>query len=147
LYQDGDLVMITPDAVKGIIEVKSTIDISEFRGIANKLAGNAEFILRDQSEDTSIFVGLFTYDSEITSNHSKRILNELQSIAEENKNQVINHLSLGKSLFIRYWASSPTRERDYNKWHSYLLESKAAGYFINNVVDSVAEDSVDLNQD
>jgi hypothetical protein len=40
--------MITPDSVRGIIEVKTKLDkISELEKITNKLAGNLEFIDND----------------------------------------------------------------------------------------------------
>lgn len=147
LYQDGDLVMVTTDAVKGIIEVKSNIGISDFSKITKKLADNAEFILKDRPGNPSIFVGLFSYDSQITMNHSERILSDIQTTAKQDRNRIINHFSLGESLFVRFWDSSPYGNSNYDKWHSYLLERKAAGYFINNVVDAVVNDSVYLNQD
>ncbi len=147
LYQDGDLVMLTSDAVKGIIEVKSNIEIAGFRQIIEKLADNAQFIYEGRIDETGIFVGLFAYDSNIGKNHSRRVLEELRSVANQRKQRVVNHVALGQSLFIRYWATSPTRRANYDQWHSYWLHRKACGYFVNNVVDSVAEESVSINED
>lgn len=151
LYQDGDLVMITSDSVKGIIEVKSTISkICELTKYAKVLVDNTEFICNGfeyKDERESIFVGLFSYDSELRESHSKQALERLGSIAGGDRKRVVTHLCLGSSLFIRFWDTFPHSEPDYNSWHSYWLDSKAPGYFINNVVDAVARDSVKLNQD
>jgi hypothetical protein len=76
-------------------------------------------------------------------------LNTLKSVAGENPKRVVNLLCLGRSLFVRFWSQSPESksELDYNKWHSYWLKDKAPGYFINNVVGAMANDSVRVNQD
>lgn len=153
LYQDGDLVMITPDSVKGIIEVKTKIyNISELEKFTNNLADNLEFIDNDyyyKNSNDNIFAGLFSYDSNLKDTDSTQILNRLKSVAGGNPKRVVNHLCLGSSLFVRFWSQSPESKPklDYNKWHSYSLNAKAPGYFINNVVGAMAKDSVRVNQD
>lgn len=151
LYQDGDLVMITPDSVKGIIEVKTKLDkISDLEKFTKKLAGNLEFIYNDccyENSRNNIFAGLFSYDSTLKETRSTEILNVLKSVAGGDHKRVVNHLCLGRSLFVRFWSQSPESEPGYNKWHSYYLKDIAPGYFINNVVDAMATDSVRVNQD
>lgn len=151
LYRDGDLVMITPDSVKGIIEVKTRIyNMNDFRNITTKLIDNLEFIYNDNYNENiggNIFAGLFSYDSNLNENHSSEILDVIQEIARGDKKRVINQVCLGESLFVRFWDQSPLSEPNYNNWHSYWLEFKASGYFVNNVVDAVAKDSVRVNQD
>lgn len=153
LYQDGDLVMITPDSVKGIIEVKTKIyNMSELKDFTNNLAGNLEFIDNDycyRNSKNNIFVGLFSYDTDLKDTHSTQILNTLKSVAGGNPKRVVNHLCLGSSLFVRFWSQSPESKSklNYNKWHSYWLKTKAPGYFINNIVGAMAKDSVRVNQD
>jgi len=46
LYKDGELVFVTSDAVKGIIEVKSKIYRNTLKDTLSKLADNAEFAYR-----------------------------------------------------------------------------------------------------
>ena len=146
LYKDGDLVIVTSDAVKGIIEVKSSIDISAFKRTIKKLAENAEFINENRGDDLTCFVGLFAYETSVERNHSLRVLQELRAVADQQQRRVINHVSLGESFFVRYWASSPDRQPNYDQWHSYWLNRSASGYFVNNVVDSVAGESVGRNE-
>lgn len=146
LFQDGDLVMVTSDAVLGIIEVKTRTDINQFAPVIIRLAENAERIYESLNDDRNIFVGLFAYDSNLSDHHSQRVLETLQSTANQDVKRVINHVSLGNSFFVRFWPKSPYGDSHYNKWHSYWVERQSHGYFINNVVDSVAEDSVSLNE-
>ena len=151
LYRDGDLVIITPDSVKGIIEVKTKIsNISKFTDATTNLVNNLEFIYDDRYNAAiggDIFAGLFSYDSDLQERHSLDILDVIQQISEGDKKRVINHVCLGDSLFVRFWDQSPFSEPNYNQWHSYWLKSKASGYFVNNVVDAMAKDSVRVNQE
>jgi hypothetical protein len=150
LYRDGELVFITSDAVKGIIEVKSTVRTVELREILSKLAANAEFAYRHSSTlrpRNGLYVGLFAYDTYMNQKHSGRVLLELRRAARGSESRIVNHLSLGDSLFVRFWDRSPSGEDGYDRWHSYYLGSKSAGYFVNNVMHMIAEESVDINQD
>lgn len=150
LYRDGDLVFITSDAVKGIIEVKSTVRTVELSEILSKLAANAEFAHKQSSKSgvkNRMYVGLFAYDAYMSEKHSRRVLLEVMRAARGSESRIVNHLSLGDSLFVRFWDRSPSGEDGYNRWHSYYLGSKSAGYFVNNVVHMLAEESVNINQD
>jgi hypothetical protein len=150
LYRDGELVFITSDAVKGIIEVKSTVRTAELREILAKLAANAEFANKQSLKSGAqnrIYVGLFVYDTYMSQRHSGRVLLELRRAARGSERRIINHLALGDSLFVRFWDRSPSGEDGYNRWHSYYLGSKSAGYFVNNIVHMLAEESVNINQD
>jgi len=146
LFQDGDLVMVTSDAVLGIVEVKTRIEIGELDAVFKKLADNAERIYERLNNRRSLFVGLFAYDSDLQDSHSQRVLEKLQSSANQTMSRIVNHVSLGDSFFVRFWSKSPYGEIHYNKWHSYRVERQSHGYFINNVVDAVAEDSVSSNE-
>ncbi len=148
LHKDGELVFVTSDAVKGIIEVKSKIYRNTIEDVLSKLGDNAEFIYRNLTDlDETLFVGLFAYEIELENLRSTHVLDALESSARHNRIRVVNHLSLGDSFFIRFWETSPHWEQGYNKWRAYKLNRKAPGYFINNVVHAVAEDSVSSNQD
>ncbi|NOT63127.1 MAG: hypothetical protein HOP19_23205 [Acidobacteria bacterium] len=154
LFLDGDIVMVTPDAVRGIIEIKTKIyNVSDFTAKAQTLADNADFILSaypSQFRDLpqKIFVGIFSYETDLKQHDHQELLSALQTLAQHNPHKVINHAAFGQSQFIRFWETDPSSElpsTGYNQWHSYYLKNKAAGYFVNNVVDSVASNSVSLN--
>jgi hypothetical protein len=44
LHQEGDLIFVTPDAVKGIIEVKSTLRRGELSKVLDVLAGKVKMV-------------------------------------------------------------------------------------------------------
>src|ERR1039457_377758 len=58
LYQDGDLVIITPDLCMGVIEVKTRLDPTKLREAIQKLADCREYVSR--SAQCSPFTGLFS---------------------------------------------------------------------------------------
>src|SRR5689334_2544349 len=57
LYRDGDLVFVTPDACRGIVEVKTRVTLPSFRDAVGKLAENGHFIRRSNST-RPLFAGL-----------------------------------------------------------------------------------------
>ncbi len=157
LYRDGDLVFVTVDAVRGIVEVKSRL--SSLPPVLSKLAKNAEFIqegkdklshdLLNPSPSKELFVGLFCYDWEFAEERVNSILQALQKSARGKDVRVINHLSLGSSLFIHYQKFRPELQMvpgAHRRWHSYYMENLAQGYFIFNAVASVARVSVSQNK-
>lgn len=141
LFKDGELAFVTPDAVVGIIEVKSALDNSGFdRAIAQ---------LVDQAHIASCptryrkFFGLFAYESTVGSRHA---LQRLREAANHKGGTTIDLVCLGPNHFIKWWMCDPTnRKRTIYRWHSYRIEGRAAGYFIHNVVEAVSPHSVGEN--
>lgn len=146
LFRDGDLLFLTPDAVEGIIEVKSKIEKGNFKTIAEKLANNREFISKG-NDNKDFFSGLFAYETDINKEQSEEILGNIYEIANNKLTRVINNIALGESVFIKFWESSPQNLPKYNKWHFYYLDNIAPGYFINNAIYNFASDSIYKNQE
>jgi hypothetical protein len=147
LHRDGDLVMITPDAVRGIVEVKTRIDcVSALDPPLEALVENAELVRSVRSRD-DLFVGLFVYETTMVRDHGMAILERLHGIADETHQRVVTHLSLGKHLFARFWTHNPEvrTSSSYNRWHIYEVQSQAPAYFVNNAVAVVARESVGQN--
>jgi len=148
LFRDADLVFITDDAVMGIIEVKSKIYKNTIKDDLNKISDNAEFInRRNNQHDRNIFIGLFGYETDLEDDNKRWILEQIKNVSNHNMNRIINHICLENSLFIKYWGTSPDRKANYNRWHLYDLKQKSYGYFFNNIVSALSEDSVTLNQE
>jgi len=149
LFRDGDLVFITPDAVRGIIEVKTRIDTP--KQLAKALAALAEnaSLVRSRCGDRKIFIGLFAYDSKISGSvGASNALEEIHKAASGQANRIVDYACLGCSLFSSYWWLKPNEDRNvYERWHAYWLKNHAAGYFIVNLIEAVAEDSVVRNKD
>lgn len=136
LFQDGDFVLITPDSVKGVIEIKTKIwHKNELREALNKLSDISQLILPTVPYNEARFFGLFSYEApNFNTNH---VLEILHDCVNGELRRIINCLSFGKDFFVRYWPSQPNSAdfQNYKKWHSYNLENRAPAYFIHNVID------------
>ncbi len=147
LFRDGDLVFATADAILGIVEVKSRIrGRTHLRDALWSLADDAEIIRQASRSDRELFVGLFSYQTEMGPTRYSEILEELQEVAKGSRDRIVTHVSLGCSDFSMFWKESPDDETPgYDTWHSYELPDLAAGYFISNLIYNVSTESVEDN--
>lgn len=141
VFSDGDLACVTPDAVLGIIEVKSSLVASQCRDAALKLASNIELVrLHPNSKAVA---GLFSFES---SSSPDAILSGVADAATT-WNQRVDFLAAGGSTFVKYWHLQPPNERRaYETWHLYHMPGLSAGYFVHNVIDSICPESTLTNQ-
>jgi len=128
-FRDGDLVFIPPEGVRGIIEVKTNITSSSLRSTFEKLQ---RIMIQLTPYDIKAIIGLFSYDTDLKSNQP--VLDLLHEICTDSR-KVIDLVSIGQSRFIKYWKHKPDgRKTLYEKWHSYILDNMAYGYFIHNIL-------------
>ena len=136
LFKDGDLLIVTPDAVRGVIEVKTEIRTQPAMAETLTKLSRIEEMCRDATHTDSVWTGLFIFNG--TPDASDRLLNALCDAYAQTA-RPINCISCGKDLFVRYWA----RGRDVRSqergpvWHAYNLPSVAPSYFIGNLIDSI----------
>lgn len=147
LFRDGDLAFITHDALLGMIEVKTSVNNQTFAAAVEKLADNAERVIPTSRADK--IVGLFAYDNEGI--RPAGALQRLKSAARGDSKRVVDISCIGCDMFTRWWELEPRRHvgrgrRPARRWHAYELEAMAAGYFIHNIVESIAPESVEQNQ-
>lgn len=141
LFRDGDLAFVTPDAVLGIIEVKSRIGPAQLKAAADSVARNIELVRLHPN--TRAFSGVFAFEAD--GNNSQTYLEHVAAVAT-NWNRRLDFAAIGESLFLKYWHLDPeTGKRMYQHWRAYKMPELAPGYFIHNVVDSVCPDSVEPN--
>jgi hypothetical protein len=144
LFRDSELVMVTPDACLGVIEVKSRTRnlLDDF----DRLSEKARFLQSRPDEaprERMPFVGFFSY--EWNPRDIEDVLPLLRNVApmrEEatGREGIINHVALGPSHFIRFWESDPQRRqnRAFNRWRAYHMADRAFGYFMTNAVEAVS---------
>ncbi len=143
LFQDGDLVFITRDAVIGIIEVKSSLTSATFRESLRSLCGNAELVQRSAARER--VYGLFAFEDR--TGDIQNTLTTLKDVVGASPYRIVHFICLGDSTFIHYWDSEPCDQRQpCNKWHAYDLPERAAGYFLHNIIQQVCPQSVDENR-
>ncbi|MCU5101264.1 hypothetical protein OCA20_14240 [Bacillus cereus] len=142
LFKDGDLVFVTPDAVRGIIEVKSKVTSQTLKDVFDKLVTNARLINTSRPNNHNpCFTGLFSYETEIHDHN--RVLQLLNEKCNGDLNNTITHVCLGESTFLRFWTKSPQHIK--NIWHSYDLLDLAPAYFITNLLETISSHSITLN--
>lgn len=132
LFRDGEMLLVTPDAVAAIIEVKTTLD--DLPRIVSKLADDVAMI-RDAG-NRQCLAGLFVYEPFDGPTAHERLLTQVQPASQGNPNRVINWIAAGPDLFVRHWG----RGADVRSpvagpvWHSYTLENLSHAYLVSNVV-------------
>lgn len=137
LFKDGDLLIVTPDAVVAAIEVKTKLRAeNEFKDAIKKLTAIEEMCCDITGRD-SVWTGLFVFEGDIT--QQENILRACSSSYRQIK-RPINCISSGRQVFIRHWI----RGADVNSpergpvWHSYKLPDVAPSYFVGNLVDWIS---------
>lgn len=156
LFSEGDFVILMPESVLGIIEVKSRLTPSilcgrnrygkETPSTIDKSHRNGEIIGR-----SDIFNGIFSYEKEMSFQgrvHSQALIDQLKE-----KNGYINHICFDHNIFMRYWIDGNPNDRaedprscysfydlsyenifnEQNTNHSGL----AYGYFISNLLETI----------
>lgn len=132
LYQEGDFIIITLDAVIGVIEVKT----KSYKEPTKKLTKNIKLFksstccVNKRIVTPSIFYAYYSFEKY---DPKKILLNPLNKV---------HFLCLGNSLFIRYW--DVWEKRIYNKWHVYKIKDETApAYFIYSIIDYIESNEFD----
>lgn len=135
LFKDGDMLVVTPDAVRAAIEVKTRQrSTSTFEETISKLS-QVEEGCRNTTGKDSVWTGLFVYEGDEPHLH-EQILSALGR-AYANTKRPVNCVTVGRNIFARFW----TRGKDVDSvekgpvWHSYELPNVAPSYFIGNLID------------
>ena len=130
LFSEGDFVITTYKNVKAIIEVKTKIENNELDDTLKKAEENGSIIERN------VFNGVFSY--EYYDNIKSKSLDNALKMRKGN----VNHLSLGKNIFIKFW-----KKEDGNKlkfpiidckndfYNIYRIKGLSFSYFISNLID------------
>ncbi len=138
LFSEGDFVITTYKNVKGIIEVKTRIRNNEFQEVIQKARANGKLIGK------KIFNGIFSYeyDDDIESENIDRVL--------RNADGYVNHISLGKDVFIRFWRKEyrnrlnpPVENCDSDFYNIYDLRGLSFSYFISNLLELTCSSKLD----
>lgn len=140
LFHDSDLLFVTPDCVRAVIEVKTSLDNSkDFEECALKLA-EIGWKCRNSGSDVP-WLGIFSYEAKLQNNG---LLFDGLERAFRETDVPINCLAYGKDRFIRYWSEGELEagdnpiEADRSRWRAYRLNHLASSYFVGNVVDSIS---------
>jgi len=118
--------------------VKTKIRNSDLQEIIEKAKENGKFIVKET------FNGIFSYehDGNINSSHVDDALKGAKGH--------VNHLSLGKNIFIRFWKKEdrnrlipPVSNCEGDFYNIYRLEGLSFSYFISNLLDMACPEKLD----
>ncbi|SUX45640.1 DUF6602 domain-containing protein [Chryseobacterium indoltheticum] len=146
LFKEGDFVILTPDAVRGIIEVKANLQNQGVTGVLHQANENGQFILSGKEDKTqNFFNGVFSYEG-FGNNFAMQTFvdNYLQSNLDFSTDIdylkfKVNHVSLNKDWFIKIWND------DTNPHSIYNIEDLSFSFFISNLIDTLANKSIQKN--
>ena len=136
LFKDGDLLIVTPDAVRGVIEVKTALKTRQGMAETIEKLSRIEEMCRDATGRDSVWTGLFIYEG--GRDMPQKVLRGMAD-AYARTRRPVNCVSSGKDTFVRYW----TRGADVQGiergpvWHAYKLEGVAPSYFMGNLIDFI----------
>lgn len=135
LFREGDLMIVTPDAVRGVIEVKTRLARTQYTKVLKKLGRVAAMCTGASSRE--VWTGLFVY--EVDEEQDRAILKFL-SRAQQSIGGHVNCVSQGRNWFVRYWeireGTPLPMERPF--WRSYEIHDLAPSYFVGNLMAALA---------
>jgi hypothetical protein len=143
LFKEGDLLIVTPDAVLGVIEVKTAMSDKTKISDALKKLSEVEKICYESTFRDSVWTGLFIYDGNERADQNgsvhKNLLGALGD-AYHATNRPVKCISWGKDTFVRYWQEGSKVHSPIHGsvGHSYKLTDMAPSYFMGNLVDSLS---------
>lgn len=135
LFKDGDLLIVTPHAVRAIIEVKTKLTGPKATSKAlSKIADNARLCCGTEV-GSRLWTGLFVYEGCSDEDLHKNLLKSVKAAWEEPK-MPVKAITWGRGTFVRFWGEGK------NTWRSYDLHDLAPSYFLGNLLLSLAGWSV-----
>lgn len=148
LFTQGDFVILTPDSVRGIVEVKTKIRNSEIGDIIVKMRKNLALIDRD------IFSGIFSYEyDDFQDRHVPQGVKDALKVerAGTGEKRFVKVISLGPDIFIKYWEENEGRllfpsvmdchGRDF--YNIYRIRGLSFSYFISNLIVQCSPSNLD----
>lgn len=159
LFHEGDFVILMPESVIGIIEVKSKLTrLSLYQRLRLK---NGQYLPSTIDkcnyngaiiENPHIFNGIFSYETDIKI--SNRLASGNMGNQLRQRQRFLNHICFNQDFFMRYWADGNPKDRTagdnrpsfsfYDLSYSKIFgvpnndnKGLAFGYFISNLLEVV----------
>jgi hypothetical protein len=136
LDRDEKQVFVSSDAVRGIVEVKTSFDPRDVKEACEKLAKAAAFIRRRSI--SRLFVGLFAFEDRGTVSF-EMMGRALLKATDGFEDRIIPAVCWGASKFIRYLSFAPEQPmKPIYAWRAYSLPESAPSAFVCDLVREVS---------
>jgi hypothetical protein len=145
LFKENDFVILTADAVLGIIEVKANATNQGLQKIVEKSNENGKFIFEARYDKSKpFFNGIFSYESTVNNDVTiaKAIKTSWEKLGanEYKQNFAVNHISLNQDLFYKFWQNEWLKKSEAH--YLYEIKELSFSFFISNLMDWISENSV-----
>jgi hypothetical protein len=128
LFKEGEFVIVTPHAVRAIIEVKTKMERSELDECTRKLARNASLAEREGVQRRGeVWCGLFVYDGD--PHHAEDLLMALGK-ADAAEGQPVTCVAYGPDLFVKFWSTGGPGPM----WVSHQCDGLAPGCLVMDMI-------------
>jgi hypothetical protein len=147
LFKKEELVVVTADSVRGIIEVKSSDQSENVTETLNKSNRKGQFIWEGKQDKTQpIFNGIFYYNLNRKTDNQLRTylradLQRASNIQPSNK-FIVDHISYGENKFYKFWKNQITSD---HRNFLYRTEDLSFSFFISNLISYLQPTSVANN--
>ncbi len=145
LFKESDFVIVTPDAVRGIIEVKANIANQGLTNITKKSNEIGKFIFNGKTDISApFFNGIFSYEgfnnlNNIDNIRNKVIKAKMDFNTDPNFTKYrVNHICFNTDLFYKYWEQENVGNRNI----VYKISELSFSFFIGNLLSYLAGQSV-----
>ena len=142
LFKEEDFVIVTADAVKAIIEVKSNASNQSISKVVKKANDNGKFIYsaKDSIEKEKLFFnGVFSFEHSNIRTIANNATNIKQEVTDhEFKKYMVNHFCLDHDYFVKYW-------NEQDKYELYKLENLSFPFFISNLLNYLTNKTIEDN--
>jgi len=151
MFKEGDFTIITNDAVRAIIEVKTALNRTSFSEAYNKANEMGRFILENTPNihrSFSLFNGIFYFNNSRVTYQEELIQREIQNAHNEtNRNEqfpyfCVNHICLSSNVMYKYWMIN----NQGTKHKLYQLEDLAYSFFISNLLNYLEDRTIADNK-
>jgi hypothetical protein len=137
LFSEGDFIITTQQNVRAIIEVKTRVinndgSNNSLRATIEKFNNLMSFPLFRRKGHDRIFKGLFSF--EYADDFRQARVEEILRLSDG----MINHICLGKDVFVRHWINNiglePPVDCPHSFYNIYRIENLSFSYFISNLI-------------
>lgn len=148
LFSEGDFVIVIPESVLGIIEVKSNINNGRSLEEYIKKANDNAYVICGE-KDKSIFNGIFSYQCGLQQKTITKHIKQLdysEILEKQHFNQIysnrlkncVNHIVCSSEVLLKLCVDTECDGGTNSRYNFYKMpEDLAVGYFISNLQESI----------
>ncbi len=144
LFKEDDLLIVTPESVRAVIEVKTSINSpGEIRNIIQELALRKQ-VAASHVSNTNIWAGLFVYDADEKDRHQDLLSAVCEAGIDEAR--TIDCVAFGRDTLVNYFGERMSRYgvRPDNAWHSFQVPSIAPAMFVASLIGHLMPNNKDF---